>query len=490
LPRITSADGVSTTWGFEIYINDVDNNASVNNITITQNSVDKINGALSTPIVLNTNGATGCFQIVGSSSWEFSFGNSINSGILSIPINNTVFVAKNGNDSTGLVQRLDKPFLTFAAARAALNAAFPVGARTANTRYLTKAFSGYYTEGIVLDNFGDFDLSDCVLDLQSGSLATIDDNNVACTSIIYGNPVLKRTTAGTMGIVRTQNAGTLLTVFMDSFVCTQGDALLCTNGTQVIKIRNADSTFVSSGYVAQCDGGSQTIDSVNILGAVITPAILCNAGVQNIVGSVLGARCVGGAQTIKGNVDGGANCRGGTQVVYGNCTSSSGLVCADSQTTGNQTIYGNVIATFADINTRAARVRDTAVQNIYGDITSAGTVIAALTCESSGISVYNCESITGTHQGVDISAGTVRINNARIVATGADKSSVNKSGGTLMLKDCTLIATGTGNSILAGAAQNVLIYGACEANIAVNGNITLVVGTVANGRYLVSASVS
>jgi hypothetical protein len=34
-------------------------------------------------------------------------------------VNNTVFVMKNGSDSTGLVQRLDKPFLTIAAARAA-----------------------------------------------------------------------------------------------------------------------------------------------------------------------------------------------------------------------------------------------------------------------------------------------------------------------------------------------------------------------------------
>src|SRR3990167_735131 len=55
LPRISTA-GITTTWGFKIYINDTGNNASVNNITITPNPADKINGTLATPIILNTNG--------------------------------------------------------------------------------------------------------------------------------------------------------------------------------------------------------------------------------------------------------------------------------------------------------------------------------------------------------------------------------------------------------------------------------------------------
>ena len=46
-------------------------------------------------------------------------------GPQNLAVNNTVFVMKNGNDTTGLVERLDKPFLTIAAARTAATTAFP-----------------------------------------------------------------------------------------------------------------------------------------------------------------------------------------------------------------------------------------------------------------------------------------------------------------------------------------------------------------------------
>jgi hypothetical protein len=39
---------------------------------------------------------------------------------LNIPVNNVAFVMKNGNDTTGEVQRLDKPFLTIQRAILAL----------------------------------------------------------------------------------------------------------------------------------------------------------------------------------------------------------------------------------------------------------------------------------------------------------------------------------------------------------------------------------
>lgn len=73
LPRISNVLGVTTTWGFKIYINDAGNNASVNNITITPNAADLINGS-ATPIILSQNGVTGHLQIVGTNRWEFSSG--------------------------------------------------------------------------------------------------------------------------------------------------------------------------------------------------------------------------------------------------------------------------------------------------------------------------------------------------------------------------------------------------------------------------------
>lgn len=60
----------------------------------------------------------------------------------------------------------------------------------------------------------------------------------------------------------------------------------------------------------------------------------------------------------------------------------------------------------------------------------------------------------------------------------------------LILKDCTLISNGSGNSIRAAQATNVYIYGSCQTNLTHDtGDVTLLVGTVANGRFLIDAAV-
>ena len=60
---------------------------------------------------------------------------------------------------------------------------------------------------------------------------------------------------------------------------------------------------------------------------------------------------------------------------------------------------------------------------------------------------------------------------------------------TLILNGCTLIANGTGNSIDAAQATNVYIYASCNTNLTHDtGNVTLLLGTVANGRYLIAAA--
>lgn len=80
LPRITDGTSSLRNWWFNIYINDVDGNASTNNITITPHpSGDKINGSTS-QVVLDTNGVTGCLQITGVNSWEFTTVSSNNNG--------------------------------------------------------------------------------------------------------------------------------------------------------------------------------------------------------------------------------------------------------------------------------------------------------------------------------------------------------------------------------------------------------------------------
>lgn len=97
LPRITSVEGLTNTWGFKVYINDVDNNASVNNITVACHPADKINGS-NAPIVLNTNGVTGHLQVTGSSAWEF---NPSAGGASAVSVYGQAYSKTNQNVNTG-----------------------------------------------------------------------------------------------------------------------------------------------------------------------------------------------------------------------------------------------------------------------------------------------------------------------------------------------------------------------------------------------------
>jgi hypothetical protein len=101
----------------------------------------------------------------------------------------------NGSDVTGLVQRFDKPFATIGAARAAALVAFT--SRTATARVKIIVESGLYTEGIVIDNFIDYDLGNSVIAPTASSTSCISDNSDALgytlttqgqyTAMIYGN---------------------------------------------------------------------------------------------------------------------------------------------------------------------------------------------------------------------------------------------------------------------------------------------------------------
>lgn len=117
-----------------------------------------------------------------------------------IYVNNTVYVMKNGNDSTGQVQRIDKPFLTIQAAINAADAYFT--SRNYNNRVLIIVESGYYLDTIILKPYIDFDLQNSFIELTNNDGLT--DNgvdfgsspNYAFTNIIYGNATIKGQIAG------------------------------------------------------------------------------------------------------------------------------------------------------------------------------------------------------------------------------------------------------------------------------------------------------
>lgn len=262
-------------------------------------------------------------------------------GIFSVPaatspvFSNVVFVAMNGDDTTALTAFtangnkgvLGYPFLTLAAARSAAVSLSPAGT-FANPRALIKVMGGYYKEQLVLANFVDWDLSDATIDLQAGALYTIDDNNVACDSIIYGNATILRSTAGTLGCIRTQNASTSLKLNAYLISSSIENAIVCTNGEQIItasKYIASNATTIQ--YTATCAAGTQTINA-NLYGYY--SAALCSGGEQIINGNYAqnhqtsgGGSPVfystGGTQRVNTKVFSGCNlsalCAGGTQII-------------------------------------------------------------------------------------------------------------------------------------------------------------------------------
>lgn len=150
-------------------------------------------------------------------------------GPSNLAVNNTVFVMKNGNDSTGLVQRLDKPFLTIAAARTAALAAFT--SRTEINRIRIVVETGYYEENIILDKFIDYDLNNSVIN------GGVTDNQVdfgavlngAWTNIIYGQAKFRKV-ATDIGAVLIFKKGTRLLLNCDTISSVADDCIAVLDG--------------------------------------------------------------------------------------------------------------------------------------------------------------------------------------------------------------------------------------------------------------------
>jgi len=138
---------------------------------------------------------------------------------------NTVYVMKNGSDSTGVVQRFDKPFLTIAAAVTAAITYFT--SRDANNRVKIVVESGYYQDTVILHKFIDFDFGNSVIEITNANGLT--DNGVdfgstssgVFTNIIYGAAKITATLGTYIYGVNTK-----VLIYCDSFAGTSGDALV------------------------------------------------------------------------------------------------------------------------------------------------------------------------------------------------------------------------------------------------------------------------
>lgn len=254
-----------------------------------------------------------------------------------VQIANSVFVAKNGNDSTGLVERLDKPFLTYAAARAAALAYWTGGtAPSATNRILIKIFSGLWEEALILADYVDLDLTDGVYSLNTGERALITDNSSACNCIIYGNAELIRGNADAIQHVLHINNASSNVILYANKARSYNQAIYNENGTSQLFINSVVSTNSRAVRIidGSCtiEGGDYSSSSAGSSAQAVTIAagilIVKNAKLSSGGGSnkeaVLG---VGGNITINNCVlvaDGSAESIVSTNDVkiYGRCVSN------------------------------------------------------------------------------------------------------------------------------------------------------------------------
>jgi hypothetical protein len=174
-----------------------------------------------------------------------------------IVVKNTVYVMKNGNDSTGLVERFDKPFLTINAAVNALRTAFPDNVRTPSNRFKVVVEDGTYTEAVnyvFLYPYIDFDLGNSVLNVTFTDftmVATYSANpNKDFTTKIFGNAKINQALGATFVVT---NVNTRLLVECDTISSDADDCLGMVNGyCRVICnliINNASSATVGGNLI-------------------------------------------------------------------------------------------------------------------------------------------------------------------------------------------------------------------------------------------------
>lgn len=334
---------------------------------------------------------------------------------------NVLHVSKDGNDDIAAVFPR-YPFQTIAAMETYRAATFTGGnSPSATNRVLVIIPGGFWTEGIVLKDYTDFYLGNSVFQVSSGSLATIDDNNSAINSIIYGNATIKRVAGG--------------------------------SNTNAVRLQNSDSNITIHANLIS-SSSSRSFYSQDVSGGG-TGVINIYSDITN-TGSSEGVRIVSGTINVYGNIScgsGGAFVNaGGTLNIYGNC---SGTSIGGSTGTGAGTT------------------------NVYGIIT-ASTGVGVNCTDSGNLTVHG--DIIGFTFGMTCAntlSGIVRVVGGRIQATdnGTPRNAISKETGTLIIDNCTLLSTGGADSITAGTAGRIVkIYGACQANNSVNANITQQVG--------------
>lgn len=189
-------------------------------------------------------------------------------------VSNTVFVDElYGSNSTGAVERRDLPFFTKTAALAAAIGMSP----SSSKRIIISVDNVISSLPITLSNFIDYDLNGGSVSVVGGAVAAVDDNNVACNSIIYNvNKLAGTTTNG----VKIQNAGTNLTIHAKETTSSASAAVAISGGQ--LEIFGRITTTLALGNSIEKSGGNLILNDVTLI-APIGGLSLFSASPQNVL---------------------------------------------------------------------------------------------------------------------------------------------------------------------------------------------------------------
>jgi len=260
-----------------------------------------------------------------------------------LTVANTIYITKSGNDSTGLVERFDKPFLTIQAAVDAAVIAFP--SLDADTRIKFIVESGDYTwNNPTIHKYMDFDFGNSVITLTGYGITDygvdfgVSDSGIF-TNIIYGNAKIKSATTGAIYIT---GANTKVLFHCDSLI-TENDCIVIEDGYLKI-VANLINCFGTSLNYTQCvnvyGSGLCTVVGANIINVTGSYSStiqfdngvsLSDCGIITLINCIVGCKTNNGAvrsSTINCGADGGS---------YGVLNLYNTML----QTTNSKSIYSN-----------------------------------------------------------------------------------------------------------------------------------------------------
>lgn len=207
-------------------------------------------------------------------------------GTSSLPIANTAFVSKNGNDSTGQVERLDKTYATIQAAINAIAAAHPV--RTDAARVQVIVFDGRYIEDITMKPYVDIHLFNVRIDgaVSDGGVDFGASAAGIWTNVITGQGSIQPSTAGKIAVSTTKPNSKFL-LYVKTLSAKTLEAINMTNGFMRVhaeKIYTEDTASPNSHAIELLQGFADTDYSRSVLEIIGADIYNPANGVQSTIG--------------------------------------------------------------------------------------------------------------------------------------------------------------------------------------------------------------